>query len=331
MEYCSGGDLYERCPYSEPAAARLMTKILSAIAYLHKNNVVHRDLKFENILFEDKTQESEVKIIDFGLSKKYNLRHRGHRNIIMTETVGTVYTMVSVMAALYITKNILMFRSLKPIACSQAPQVLQGVYTSKADMWAIGVIAYMLLSGQKPFWGKKRRHIVDKIMRCDYNFDAPIWKTVSSKAKHFIAACLQMNPHNRPTAEASLKAEWLKSRERTVRITQSTMEGIRKNIVDYSKNNRFKKLALMVVAHRSSMQEVSMLRKAFHKFDTDQDGVIGFAEFKRALAENHFSDEDLQDIFSKLVSRIVIFFAFRLVCPLSCLSHVPNIPALPHS
>jgi len=93
MEYCSGGDLYERAPYPEPAAAQLMIKILSAVAYMHKNNVVHRDIKFENILFEDKAPDSEVKIIDFGLSKKYNMRH--HQNsIIMTETVGTVYTMV---------------------------------------------------------------------------------------------------------------------------------------------------------------------------------------------------------------------------------------------
>lgn len=273
MEYCSGGDLYERAPYPEPAAAQLMIKILSAVAYMHKNNVVHRDIKFENILFEDKAPDSEVKIIDFGLSKKYNMRH--HQNsIIMTETVGTVYTM--------------------------APQVLQGVYTSKADIWAIGVITYMMLSGQKPFWGKKRRHIVDKIMRCDYNFDDEIWKTVSPKAKQFIAACLQMNPHHRPTAEDALKAEWLQGRESTGKVSTATMEGIRRNIIDYSKNNRFKKLALMVVAHRSSINEVMVLRNAFRKFDKDQDGVISFSEFKRVLAETDYTDEDLHNIFAQL-------------------------------
>jgi len=90
MEFCSGGDLYERCPYSEPDAARLVAKILSAVSYLHKQGVVHRDIKFENILFENRRKDAEIKIIDFGLSKKY---YGKHKHQVMTETVGTIYTM----------------------------------------------------------------------------------------------------------------------------------------------------------------------------------------------------------------------------------------------
>ena len=71
MELCGGGDLYARAPYSEKAAAKIVGNLLSAISYMHDKNIVHRDLKFENIMFESKAENAEVKIIDFGLSKKY--------------------------------------------------------------------------------------------------------------------------------------------------------------------------------------------------------------------------------------------------------------------
>jgi serine/threonine protein kinase len=93
MEYCSGGDLYERCnPYTEEETAKIITKILSAVAYMHRRGVVHRDLKFENILFENKRKNANIKIIDFGLSKVF--KSDKYRKLpVMTDFVGTLYTM----------------------------------------------------------------------------------------------------------------------------------------------------------------------------------------------------------------------------------------------
>ena len=91
---------------------------------MHEWNVLHRDLKYENILFVSDHPKSEIKLIDFGLSKVYG------DNAQLTEGVGTIYTM--------------------------APEVLKGNYSQKADIWSIGVIAYMLLSSQMPFYGRKR-------------------------------------------------------------------------------------------------------------------------------------------------------------------------------
>jgi serine/threonine protein kinase len=116
MELCSGGDLYSRDPYTEEAAARIVSSILSALSYMHEHNVAHRDLKYENILFVNDSPTAEVKLIDFGLSKVYG------DNAQLTEGVGTIYTM--------------------------APEVLKGNYTQISDVWSIGVIAYMLLSSQ---------------------------------------------------------------------------------------------------------------------------------------------------------------------------------------
>jgi serine/threonine protein kinase len=85
LELCDGGDLYARSPYTEKEAARIVTKLLSAISYLHENKIVHRDLKFENVMWEDHSATAEIKIIDFGLSKKF-LGKPGY----MTERVGTM-------------------------------------------------------------------------------------------------------------------------------------------------------------------------------------------------------------------------------------------------
>lgn len=71
IELCDGGDLYTRSPYSEQEAAKIMQKLLSAIRYMHEHSIVHRDLKFENILFESVDPNAEIKVIDFGLSKKF--------------------------------------------------------------------------------------------------------------------------------------------------------------------------------------------------------------------------------------------------------------------
>lgn len=88
MELCSGGDLYSRDPYTEEEAARITSSILSAISYMHSRKVIHRDIKYENILFVNDRPFAEIKLIDFGLSKKYNSGE------IMTEGVGTVRCLV---------------------------------------------------------------------------------------------------------------------------------------------------------------------------------------------------------------------------------------------
>jgi serine/threonine protein kinase len=115
LELCTGGDLFARSPYSRREAARIVSKVVSAINYMHKHHIVHRDIKYENILFESEAIDADVKIIDFGLSKR--LKNNTHPDKI-TERVGTTYTM--------------------------APEVLRRGYSSQADMWSIGVVTYMV-------------------------------------------------------------------------------------------------------------------------------------------------------------------------------------------
>jgi len=274
MELCSGGDLYSRRPYSEKGAAQIVGKLLSAIAFMHDNNVVHRDLKFENIMFESRHPEAEIKVIDFGLSKKYL-----PGNEMMTEGVGTIYTM--------------------------APQVMQGVYTSKADIWSVGVIAYMLLSSRKPFSDRNRRRLIDKILRCRYDFYAPIWEEISNDAKHFVGSLIKIDPKQRLSAKAALKHNWLRKQYKLSdrRPDESLMENVGDTLMDYDTTTKFKKISLLVLAHKSSTQEIMELRKVFDQYDTSNDGKITYEEFKAALEKSNYSDKEIDQLFASMVRK----------------------------
>ena len=124
LELCTGGELLDRLQrqaehhYTERTACELVHTMLSAVRYCHEHNIVHRDLKLENFLFESMSPDAELKLIDFGLSQHFEPFE------VLHNPVGTAY---------YV-----------------APEVLEKCYDAKCDVWSIGVIAYMLLSGTPP-------------------------------------------------------------------------------------------------------------------------------------------------------------------------------------
>lgn len=166
--------------FSERDAARIIYSLLSAVSYLHSNDIVHRDIKPENILFTEKdTDKSPIKLIDFGLSIKHTKDCPPLLN-----TVGTSYYM--------------------------APELLDGSYDRSCDLWSIGVIAYVMLSGRPPFNGNSDEVIFRKIRRGNFRMDTSLWDGVSECAKDFITCLLDMNPTRRWTAHMALNHAWLK-------------------------------------------------------------------------------------------------------------------------
>jgi serine/threonine protein kinase len=155
MEYLSGGDLYTRSPYTEYDAASVICQLCSAICFIHKNGVVHRDIKMENIMFETTCPSAKIKVLDFGLSKKYS----GRSEVLLHGGgSGTVYTM--------------------------SPEALSGSYNAKADCWSIGVITYLLLCSERPFKGTTRNEVVQNIKQGKYTFNHPTcWDTITPTAK----------------------------------------------------------------------------------------------------------------------------------------------------
>jgi serine/threonine protein kinase len=271
LDLCERGDLYSRVPYSEREAAKFIGQLVSAITYMHQHGVVHRDLKFENIMFED---EETIKVIDFGLSKKF----AGGVPEYMSERVGTIATM--------------------------APQVLQGIYSEKADSWSIGVIAFMMLGNRKPFYSKNRRQMVDWIMRAQYNFEGVMWGKVSEKGKDFVSRLLVVDPGVRMSPEMALRHEWLLQQEQW-QDARPSIELLRKldsSLYNYKHVLVIKKLALNVIAHRSTSEQIVELRRIFEEFDKNRNGVVTFDEFKSALAHSSLSEDALQEIFDSVVS-----------------------------
>lgn len=273
LELCDGGDLHKRQPYSEKEAAKYTHQLLSAILYMHERGVVHRDLKYENILFESCSPDADIKVIDFGLSKKF----LGETLQDMYDRVGTIYTM--------------------------APQVLQGVYSSQADLWSIGVICYMLLSSSKPFWHQRRRNMVDLIMRADYNFKSPAWKHVSEEAKDFVSKLLVLDPLKRMNAKSALQHTWIIHRKQwddQKPPKDELLSVLDESLLFYTQTSELKKLALNVIAHRSTTKDILELRRAFEKCDTNTNGIITFVEFREALKDCKYPEETLRQIFSSI-------------------------------
>jgi calcium-dependent protein kinase len=224
-------------------------------------------------MFENKSSTAEIKVIDFGLSKKFATNRLG----IMREGVGTLYSM--------------------------APQVLQGVYNSQADMWSVGVITYMLLSSHRPFYNKKRKIMIDRIMRCDYTFKKDYWTPISDDAKDFINHLLVLDPKVRYDALKAQKHKWLhnqfKIEDRAP--TESVTGRVADNLLMYKNNLSLKKLALNVIAHRSSTAEIIDLRKAFDQFDSGNDGVISSEEFRVAITDKcSYSDDEVTEMFNSI-------------------------------
>lgn len=134
---------------------------------------------------------------------------------------------------------------------------------------AIGVIAFLLLCDEKPFKGKTRKEAKQNILRCNYNFSAPIWNNVSQAAKDFVSSLLVYDQEERLSAEAALRHPWLNdtqlSSSQVRRSSQHLLEDVRENILAYARASELKKIASMVVAHKSSSAEILDMRRAFDK------------------------------------------------------------------
>lgn len=213
VEICKGGELYDHviksksdtknvstskssntsnegdCSTSEEVAAVIVRRVVDAVAYLHENNIVHRDLKLENLLFKSHPSNksrlslTDIRVIDFGLSRRYNTHHRFASLRKLTSFVGTKF---------YV-----------------APEVLDQSYTHAADLWSIGVLAYALLSAKAPFVGRDDTELFDMIRSCGVAFPSPDFDNVSDDAKNFIRALLVKDEASRPTASELLTSPWM--------------------------------------------------------------------------------------------------------------------------
>ena len=251
-EYCKGGELFDiisdKGSFSEKEACIIMQQLLSGICYSHQNGIVHRDLKPENILMENnKSHDLSIKIVDWGCATQINKKERLH------ETDGTSY---------YI-----------------APEVLQGEYDEKCDIWSCGVILYILLCGYAPFYGEKDEDIFQQVLKGEYDFPKEEWDNVSDEAKNLVKKMIEKDPSKRISALEALKDDWFKMNKEKKKSNKVLAKNVLNNMKKFKKNKKFEKATISFIINQLVLKEErNDLERQFKEWDKNGDGVLSKEE-----------------------------------------------------
>jgi calcium-dependent protein kinase len=178
-----------------------------------------------------------------------------------------------------------------------APEVLTGAYNNKCDVWSIGVITYMLLSGTPPFYGKDDIGTLKSVKEGKVQFDAKYFSSISNIAKNFIQICLTKNISKRPTAQTLLTHEWFASLHLALE-SQTPSLNILTRLVLFQKKSELTKLCMEVVAHTLTSKQIENLRIQFKLLDKTNTGEILLSDLKNVLQrQNGISAANLEVMF----------------------------------
>ncbi|XP_060896124.1 calcium/calmodulin-dependent protein kinase type II subunit gamma isoform X5 [Labrus mixtus] len=204
FDLVTGGELFEdivaREYYSEADASHCINQILESVSHIHQHDIVHRDLKPENLLLASKMKGAAVKLADFGLA----IEVQGDQQAWFGFAGTPGYL---------------------------SPEVLRkDPYGKPVDIWACGVILYILLVGYPPFWDEDQHKLYQQIKAGAYDFPSPEWDTVTPEAKNLINQMLTINPAKRITADQAIKHPWVCQRSTVASMMhrQETVECLRK-------------------------------------------------------------------------------------------------------
>ena len=276
MELCKGKEVFDRIVedgrIKEKKVCMVIMKVLHAISYCHSRGVTHRDLKPENILFETLDSESEIKLIDFGLSRKVFNDEKMHT------ILGTPY---------YV-----------------APEVLQGEYDEKCDIWSIGALTYIMLCGDPPFKGNSNHEIFNKILREDIKFSSKKWEKISDDAKNFVKNCLIKIPDKRPNAIQCLNNLWFKDILNDVHSVNNISVDILNNLKNFSIKEKFTKMVIKYLLNTLTEKEKNIYKKAFYAMDYKHKGTIDIEDLEKSfqIGKVSIKKEDLEKLI-KLVDE----------------------------
>ena len=269
MELCKGKELLlylsEKGHLEEKIASEVFFKILSVVNYMHKHGVCHRDLKLENFVGIDNENETDVKLIDFGLSKKFG------KNKVMETVVGTLY---------YV-----------------APEVLAGNYGEKCDLWSCGVILHMILSGKMPFNGWDNEDLLNQIRTLKIQFKAKQWETVSEDAKDLCLKLLERDVNIRLSAEQALRHPWLsQATQLPLDLNTVCMQN------NFKIKSNLQRKMLYLISRTIKYDHLKVLNNTFLSLDTQKEGCLNFSQVKKGVKKAgwNISKNGVQEYFNSL-------------------------------
>lgn len=274
MEVARGKDIFDKIieegVLTEKTVAHITYKVLSALVYCHSKGISHRDIKPENILFEKETNEGEIKLIDFGLSKKYNEEKK------MQTVLGTPY---------YV-----------------APEVLQGSYDQKCDIWSVGAFMYIMLTGEPPFNGKDNNVIFKRIVNEEVSYPTEKFKNISSDAIDLLRKCLIKDPVNRISGEKALEHKWFASVANEVHKKSKIDPLVLNNLKAFSYPDKFQKMVLRFIVNQMDPEEMDHLREVFQAMDTENLGALNKQEMIEGFRQINIdiNKEEIDEIMSKI-------------------------------
>ena len=273
-DYCPSGELYNQITnsYNEYQLAVLFYQIFSGLYYLHTNNIIHRDLKLENILINEIEKDNKtnlkyfwIKIIDFGTSKIFS-KHKKEKSI-----VGSSY---------YI-----------------APEVLNQSYNEKCDTWSVGVILYMLISGKAPFDGKDDFEIIENIKKGIYDDENKRLLNSSEEVQDLVHKLLEINIKKRLSAHEALQHPWFYKFNGKSLYSNISIDEIKQYLDRLRKfqiHSKFEQMVLAFIVHNiNDNDEIKDILKIFRLFNTNDDGKLTKNELYHGLIK-YYNEEDIR-------------------------------------
>ena len=300
-EYCSHGELYSQIKMrlTEEQLCFIFYQIFSALNYLHSNNIIHRDLKLENILISEIEKNTEnkmnyfwIKIIDFGAAKFTT------KNTIERTVVGSLY---------YI-----------------APEVLKKKYNEKCDTWSAGIMLYMFIVGRAPFDGVEDEEILMKIRTGKYNTKNQKLTHSSKEVQDLIKQLLEVRVDKRLSAKEALAHPWFtkfKAKEIFNTLEQGRIKEYVDRLVSFKISSKFQQMILAFIAHNMNYnEECKEIKKLFCVFDTDNDGRLTKKELYEGICKYEKEDKvkniinDLFTVLNGANNNYIYFEEFLSAC-----------------
>ncbi|KOM52090.1 hypothetical protein LR48_Vigan09g074900 [Vigna angularis] len=271
MELCEGGELLDMIlsrggKYSEDDAKAVMVQILNVVAFCHLQGVVHRDLKPELQFTSHLGTSSNISLLSDFVRPDERL----------DDIVGSAY---------YV-----------------APEVLHRSYSTEADVWSIGVIAYILLCGSRPFWARTESGIFRAVLKADPSFDETPWPSLSSEAKDFVKRLLNKDPRKRISAAQALSHPWIRNYN-NVKVPLDIL--IFKLMKTYMRSSSLRKAALRALSKTLTADELYYLREQFSLLEPSKNGSISLENVNKALmkyATDAMKESRIPDFLSSLNS-----------------------------